>query len=769
MAQIPYRANLSTAVFPMTIAKAGRTVINPGLDQNFDKRVDPGASYGSVGIPQVMYCENVLPTSEGYQSIGSTVTGTIDEGNVLTVETIRLAVEVDETSVVTDIDIEDEGDQMDILGSPWVTTENVGGAHSRFVYQDEDDGNPLPSYTLEYDENEALPAVMHRHVGTSVSTEFEYDFDFKVDAASAKYQVIARFMTSPTGVGPALILNESPVVAISYGQYWRSLGYTTLTSVIPAAPLTLNDWYHAHITMNRGEDLTWTITATITDSTAAVYADLIWNGNTTAGDQIGFVAETSFDEPSGVMHTWVDNLHVVANVPDVDYTSVAGITNIDIAFYDDDTAKYSHGNVDNFENLDVQLPAGFESPLSPDKFSTASVRGSCYVCIINADDSTHIYRVTYDSGTTDLIFTEVTATISTSLGLAFNMDNIVGLSGSYNYLVLLTPDSVIWSSTTNTLDFAPSLVSGAGSERVGNLKGDINFAREHVAGLLLYTNGNVVSMLYTGNARYPWKFREVDSSAGYTYSQQVAGDTNSNDQYGLSNARTLQSVAPAGAQIIAAEASNFFERTSRWDNFDPATNVFTVRSATGSYNFLDPNQKYRVWYVLDRYILVAYEYVNSSDAEYNNLLVFDTLLKRYGKIRQAFNTVLSNEYGFFLVDYLTRQKSKVILDTYAGTHAGVLLLGKFAVQRDKFLTMDELNLESQDMDGSPASFDVFLYPTLNGNKFQAAVAATLDTVRTDDNLKSYNARCSGQNICVLVKGTFDLNTLEMRVHQDGDR
>lgn len=70
MALIPYRGNLSSAVFPMTLADAGRTVINPQADQNFDRRVDPAGEQKDAGIPQAIYLENVIPTVNGYQSVG---------------------------------------------------------------------------------------------------------------------------------------------------------------------------------------------------------------------------------------------------------------------------------------------------------------------------------------------------------------------------------------------------------------------------------------------------------------------------------------------------------------------------------------------------------------------------------------------------------------------------------------------------------------------------------------------------------------------------
>jgi hypothetical protein len=71
MAQISYRANLSAAIFPMTLARSGRSVIVPGPDQNFNRSIDaPDDSNRDAGIPQIIYGENVLPTADGYQSVG---------------------------------------------------------------------------------------------------------------------------------------------------------------------------------------------------------------------------------------------------------------------------------------------------------------------------------------------------------------------------------------------------------------------------------------------------------------------------------------------------------------------------------------------------------------------------------------------------------------------------------------------------------------------------------------------------------------------------
>jgi hypothetical protein len=77
MGTIAYRANLSAATYPMTISDGGRTVIMPGPDNNYDRRVDPTGEQKDAGIPQALYMENVLPTANGYQSVGSLNTGTL--------------------------------------------------------------------------------------------------------------------------------------------------------------------------------------------------------------------------------------------------------------------------------------------------------------------------------------------------------------------------------------------------------------------------------------------------------------------------------------------------------------------------------------------------------------------------------------------------------------------------------------------------------------------------------------------------------------------
>lgn len=72
MAQNPISINLSAADFTLSYSFKGPSVVIPGNDQNFFGST--GAWSGDtpqkgVNIPQLYYCENTVPTAEGYRSI----------------------------------------------------------------------------------------------------------------------------------------------------------------------------------------------------------------------------------------------------------------------------------------------------------------------------------------------------------------------------------------------------------------------------------------------------------------------------------------------------------------------------------------------------------------------------------------------------------------------------------------------------------------------------------------------------------------------------
>jgi hypothetical protein len=71
MAQIPFRANLANDDFPLLSALHGRTVIIGRLDQDYELEVNTqNRLQKEKQIPQAYYVHNVMPSGQGYQSIG---------------------------------------------------------------------------------------------------------------------------------------------------------------------------------------------------------------------------------------------------------------------------------------------------------------------------------------------------------------------------------------------------------------------------------------------------------------------------------------------------------------------------------------------------------------------------------------------------------------------------------------------------------------------------------------------------------------------------
>lgn len=72
MAKYRFQGALNAAVFPFVAAFQSRTVVQPQLDNNVKTNQ---AFYGTqesadYSIPQLLYCENVMPTAEGVMTVG---------------------------------------------------------------------------------------------------------------------------------------------------------------------------------------------------------------------------------------------------------------------------------------------------------------------------------------------------------------------------------------------------------------------------------------------------------------------------------------------------------------------------------------------------------------------------------------------------------------------------------------------------------------------------------------------------------------------------
>lgn len=72
MAQIPFRANVQSSVFPMLSDLSAQTIVMPGQDQTYVPGVNPSEQVTPVdrGIAQLFYGHNIMPSTYGFQSVG---------------------------------------------------------------------------------------------------------------------------------------------------------------------------------------------------------------------------------------------------------------------------------------------------------------------------------------------------------------------------------------------------------------------------------------------------------------------------------------------------------------------------------------------------------------------------------------------------------------------------------------------------------------------------------------------------------------------------
>jgi hypothetical protein len=360
----------------------------------------------------------------------------------------------------------------------------------------------------------------------------------------------------------------------------------------------------------------------------------------------------------------------------------------------------------------------------------ATVRGVNYWC-----DGNTIFSFTIDPNTYQVTFLSL-LTVITGITIA----TIKAICSSYNYLIAIDDNNVVhWSSTTTPTDFVPSLVTGAGSEIPSDLQGQARFILTHPDGFIIYSDRNAVFARYTGNARYPFKFTPIADAGGYTTVKQVSGNNQSLVHYGLDNSNKVQILKEGRAELVAPEVTTYLERKTYRDTFDYATNAF------GKTNL----PLYAVHFLLDRYIIIGD-------------FVYDTLLQRYGKLSYDYHSICaSDRYVVFIPNNSTGKPAKLSFDIYdsLATFQGVLLLGKFQVVRSRNIKLEGVEVESsQDASLVTPNFSMYLYPSLDGKNFLSPIELTCTF---SDELITAPVHNTAKNHSILLKGAFDINTLQL--------
>lgn len=343
-----------------------------------------------------------------------------------------------------------------------------------------------------------------------------------------------------------------------------------------------------------------------------------------------------------------------------------------------------------------------------------------------------------------------------------DVTSIIGIVASAGYLVAYSVNAVAWSSTIDPTDFTPSLTTGAGGGNVEGLKGSIVACIVHALGFIVYSTGNAVGALYSGNARYPFQFREIVGTGGLESSELVVSDANTTNHYAYTSSG-LQSVSMQQAQTVYPELTDFMAQ-GMMEDWDFVNSIMSYQQSPGTGGF----QAKKLTMVADRYFVVSYGvYVDNL----THAVVYDVILNRWGKLKFAhsdcFEWVNTPAPGADPAKHsLAFMDSAGNISTANVQHQeceGVIFLGKYQLQRSRLMQLETVELEDVDHDKNT---DVLLLTSLDG-KNTTSSSPTSTTIHRD--IRKYTFHKTGVNHTVVVLGNFKLNTIILSLTNQGRR
>lgn len=412
------------------------------------------------------------------------------------------------------------------------------------------------------------------------------------------------------------------------------------------------------------------------------------------------------------------------------------------------------------------------------RVSRAYVNGRTFVCYSGLG----IYEYNTVAGT----FLAVTI-------LGLTADQILGIGGSSNYLLIHDKLTVYWSSLINPVDFVPSLTTGAGFAIPQDVKGDITALLGTSGGFIICTSKNAVAAVYTQNSRAPFTFKEVANSGGVQTSEQVALEQTSGMQY-IWGTAGLQSLTTQKAETVSAELNDFLAGRV-WEYWD-RENKKLIFVKDGSLEFA-----VKLSYLNSRYLVVSYATGGSN--LFNYALIFDVALKRWGKLKidhadcfsytypalvgdlsyddlagTSYDALSLTSYDGLAVGVVPFQPSKLSMaflkpdgsvqlalpNYYKEDQAGVAIFGKFQLTRARLMTIQQLAIE-----GIFGTSEMLVTAIASSNGKALDTAKSMQLLLNGDQVRTYARRLTGINVSIVVEGSFALTSYLLEVTNDGDR
>lgn len=373
----------------------------------------------------------------------------------------------------------------------------------------------------------------------------------------------------------------------------------------------------------------------------------------------------------------------------------------------------------------------------------------------------------YRGNTFIFTYDETTEAFVNTVPAGLDMSALLGFTATSGYLVAYTKFAVAWSSTIDPIDFIPSLVTGAGGGNVNGIAGAILFATPTPLGMNFYTQANVIGASYTGNIRYPFKFREVENSKGGISLDQIAYEANSDPQYVYTKAG-FQTINTRVAETVLPEVTDFLTGR-RIETYDKDTVEIVGRNLTPTEVMFK-----KVKYINSRYILISY-----GIDEFTHSIVYDTSLSRMGKIALDHTDVFEYvgdqaEIAKQSVTYLHADGSCTVsffnpAAPPSPNNPGVVMLARIKASHTRKMTLLGVLLTLIGADQTDEEFKCFDIPSLDGFNESSISPVPGFLAQSKGNLREYSWRQTADNHSILIQGKFRLTTALITYTTNGRR
>lgn len=391
----------------------------------------------------------------------------------------------------------------------------------------------------------------------------------------------------------------------------------------------------------------------------------------------------------------------------------------------------------------VNAPTGLERF---NQVSIATINGVSYICIA--------YKGVFT-------YTQGTNTLNPVTLNGLDSGALIGICAANGYLVAYSVTGVNWSATNDPLDFEPSQVTGAGGGSLQEARGPLVWMQETSYGAVIYTEGNAVSMTYTGNNTLPFNFKDISGSGGISDGDMVSQES-TGTQYAYTT-NGMQTIFHTGAKTVLAYITDFLGGKV-FEDFNGATNQLEISTISS------PLRK-KITLINDRYLVVSYGLYQA--AQFTHALILDTAQTRMGKVKIPHNAafelkILEPEVGDTPRESIafmdeTGKVSVIDFNIMNNTGLGVMILGKYQYVRSNSLECQTVEVENAQ---TAMTMEVGLYSIMQKNLGPAYPSYLL---AHDGISRTYSFPTApvAKSFALLFKGSFNLISLSLNVNIHG--